>query len=615
MFKLPNNSAQTLTIWDSDSICILKPEQLVLWRQFVDSSHDKTTVSICELIELNSTNLRARLLRFIYDVGTSITANSKTNHEFRSGFDYFWMTQFHSRPYTPSAQLNNLAKVFTLIELVQEKKTKKLVIHSDNKALTQVLSSVAASLHIDLKVIRVKPTFKRAPIRTQVKTRVPRPLLAILAFITQVKTSMSLGSKQLNATHSNSISFFDYWYRFAESVGDDRKFGSQYWSGLVTQLEGTKVNWWHNLVDQNTFSELKDAKNLLKSFNQQSNHYHEIIDSRISLKILFMTIFDHGKLVLSSIPGRRYKTAFTDPETKVNFWPLLKQEWLNSMRGYEALINCLRFNRLESLISAMPRQKMGVYLAENQPWEMSLIYLWRKHNHEKLIGVAHSTIRHWDLRLMSDTKQFSSQSKMPRPDCIAVNGELAKKSLLDAGYPESEVVEVEALMYLHLGTKKIQPKRNQPLTILVATDYLESATKAQMHLLEELVATDPTKYRILLKPHWSQSLDSLRFDAEIVSGKKDLAQFFEHVDVLYCSAITSAVIDGVCAGLPVIQCLDPMSFNLSPLRESDSVQLVRTCAELATALAQIDRFVPNVGPSDFFNLDRSLPKWKNLLQI
>lgn len=258
---------------------------------------------------------------------------------------------------------------------------------------------------------------------------------------------------------------------------------------------------------------------------------------------------------------------------------------------------------------------MGVYLAENQPWEMSLIYLWRKHNHGKLIGVAHSTIRHWDLRLMSDTKQFSSQSKMPRPDCIAVNGELAKKSLLDAGYPESEIVEVEALMYLHLGTKKIQPKRNQPLTILVATDYLESATKAQMRLLEELVATDPTNYRILLKPHWSQSLDSLRFDAEIVSGKKDLAQFFEHVDVLYCSAITSAVIDGVCAGLPVIQCLDPMSFNLSPLRENDSVQLVRTCTELATALAQIDRFIPNVGPSDFFNLDRSLPKWKNLLQI
>ena len=54
---------------------------------------------------------------------------------------------------------------------------------------------------------------------------------------------------------------------------------------------------------------------------------------------------------------------------------------------------------------------------------------------------------------------------------------------------------------------------------------------------------------------------------------------------------------------------------LASLSVEDSVQLVRTCAELATALAQIDRFVPNVGPNDFFNLDRSLPRWKNLLQI
>ena len=315
------------------------------------------------------------------------------------------------------------------------------------------------------------------------------------------------------------------------------------------------------------------------------------------------------------MPSNKYNDAFTDPITKVNFWPLLKREWLNSLRGYEGLINCLRFNRLEAQISAMPRQKMGVYLAENQPWEMALIYLWRKHNHGKLIGVAHSTIRFWDLRLMSDTKQFSAQSKMSRPDCIAVNGGLAKRSLLNTGYPESELVEVEALMYLHLATTKMQPKRNETMTILVATDYLESATKSQMRLLEELVAMHPEKFRILLKPHWSQSLDSLHFDAEIVSGKKDLSQFFDQADVLYCSAITSAVIDGVCAGLPVIQCLDPMSFNLSPLRENDALQTVRTSAELAAAIEQTDQFKSKVSPSDFFNLDRNLPGWKNLLQI
>ncbi len=615
MYKLPNNSAQTLTIWDSDSICILKSEQLVLWRQFVDFSHDTTTVSICEIVEQNAITLRTKLLQFIFDVGAMVTKNSKTNHLFRSDFDYFWMTQFHSRPYTQSAQLNNLAKTFALIELVRENKINKLVVHSDDKPLIQVIYSVAVSLQIEVQIIRIRPSLQKVTSRNKIKKLVPRPLLAILALGAQLKTSFALRSKHQNNFSSGTISFFDYWYRFAESVGENQKFSSQYWSNLVDHLQDTEVNWWHNLVDQRKLGELNAAKSLLTSFNQESSHYHEIIDSKCNLKILVRTIIDHGKLVFSSMSSNIYKDSFTDPVTKVNFWPLFRSEWLNSLRGYEALINCLRFNRLEAQISEMPKQKLGVYLAENQPWEMALIYLWKKHNHGKLIGVAHSTIRFWDLRLMSDSKQFAAQSKMPRPDCIAVNGGLAKSSLIDAGYPESELVEVEALMYLHLATAKLQPKKDQPMTILVATDYLESATKAQMRLLEELVAMHPTKYRILLKPHWSQSLDSLRFDAEIVSGKKDLARFFDQANVLYCSAITSAVIDGVCVGLPVIQCLDPMSFNLSPLRNSNAVQTVRTSADLSAALEQIDQFVPSACSSDFFNLDAKLPKWKNLLQI
>ena len=321
------------------------------------------------------------------------------------------------------------------------------------------------------------------------------------------------------------------------------------------------------------------------------------------------------KTLAQAIQPNHWHRKFVDQNTGIDFWPLFKREWLNSYRGYEALVNCLRFNRLESLISTMPHQKLGVYLIENQPWEMAMIHLWRKFKHGKLIGVAHSTVRFWDLRLMSDMRQFKSNSAMPRPDCIAVNGALAKSSLLESGYPASEIVEVEALMYLHLSAKKAKQKSNSPKTILVATDYLDSATQAQLRLLEQVVALNPSKYRILLKPHWSQSLKNFKFESEVVSGKKDLSDFFDQADVLYCSAITSAVIDGVCSGLPVIQCLDPMSFNLSPLRENLAVQTVRTSAELIKALDEIEQLAPEVDPNELFNLDSNLPKWKSVLGI
>jgi surface carbohydrate biosynthesis protein (TIGR04326 family) len=615
MHKFANNSSGVLTIWDSDSDCLIQAESILLWRQFANQQDARSTASICQVIEDNHSVLREKILRLIFDVGSSVRGNPKTQHHIRTGFDYFWMTQFHSRPYTQSAQLNNLAKLFALFEILQENKTKKLVVYSNNKSLSKVFASISRTLQIEFQTLRVKNSHQNISAAVRIKKFTPRPLLAIAALLTQIKTSIALKQKPTRVIEPNSISFFDYWYRFADSVNTDRKFASQYWSRLVEELDQTEINWWHNLVDQNKLSELNTARSLLTDFNQHPRHFHKIVDARVSFKIVLRSIVDHGRLFIKSIPGKKFAPSFVDPNTGINFWPLFRREWLNSYRGYEALLNCLRFNRLESLISTIPHQKLGVYLIENQPWEMAMIHLWRRFKHGKLIGVAHSTVRFWDLRLMSDMRQFNSNSVMPRPDCIAVNGNLAKSSLLKSGYPASEIVEVEALMYLHLSAKKAKQKSNSPKTILVATDYLDSATRAQLRLLEEVVALHPSKYQILLKPHWSQSLENFKFESEVVSGKKDLSHFFDQADVLYCSAITSAVIDGVCSGLPVIQCLDPMSFNLSPLRENIAVQTVRTSAELVKALDEIEKFATGVDPNELFNLDSNLPKWKSLLEI
>jgi surface carbohydrate biosynthesis protein (TIGR04326 family) len=615
MHKFVNSSSGVLTIWDSDSDCTIQSESILLWRQFTDQNNERAPASICQIIEDNCLELREKILHLIFDVGNSVRTNPKTQHNIRAGFDYFWMTQFHSRPYTQSAQLNNLAKLFALFEILQVNKITKLTVYSNNKSLSKVFASIAKMLHIEFQTARAKNSSQNISAAVQIKKFTPRLLLAIAALIRQCKTSIALKQKPTRVVKPNSISFFDYWYRFADSVSTDRKFASQYWSRLVEELDHTEVNWWHNLVDQNKLSELNTAKSLLTDFNQHPRHIHKIVDARVSFKIVMRSIVDHGHLFIKSIPGKKFAPSFVDQNTGIDFWPLFKREWLNSYRGYEALVNCLRFNRLESLISTMPHQKLGIYLIENQPWEMAMIHLWRKFEHGKLIGVAHSTVRFWDLRLMSDMRQFKSNSAMPRPDCIAVNGALAKSSLLESGYPASEFIEVEALMYLHLSAKKAKQKSNSPKTILVATDYLDSATQAQLRLLEQVVALIPGKYRILLKPHWSQSLKNFKFESEVVSGRKDLSDFFDQADVLYCSAITSAVIDGVCSGLPVIQCLDPMSFNLSPLRENVAVQTVRTSAELIKALDKIEILATEVNPNELFNLDSNLPKWKSVLGI
>jgi len=602
----------SLTIWDSRSPCHLENGSIILWRQFVPAASSGAVVSISEIVETHGAELRAEMLRLIGDVSSNISKSTRTNFRLRGDFEYFWMTHFHSRPYTQSGQLNNLAKLFALIRMVDDNSVNRIDLHSGDKLLIQMVAQISEVRKIEFRVYRLDQSPHSRSWRSMTKSIVPRPMLAGLALCNQLKVSLATKPRGTMFANADSISIFDYWYRFAPGVERGR-FASQYWSTLVDRIDQMKVNWWHNIVDQNSLRQLKHAKRLRDQFNNHTHHRHEIVDSLINTRILSRTIRDYIRLVVFSLRSEKFHRAFDDKESGIDLWPLFEREWLNSFRGYEAVMNCLRFNRIEFLLGKCPRQKLGIYLMENQPWEMALIHLWRKYNHESLIGVAHSTVRFWDLRLMSDPRQFASTSTMPRPDAVAVNGNLAQKSLVDSGYPESEIRQVEALMYLHLTGSTRGERSANKTTILVATDYLESATSAQLELLSAVTRANPGKYKILLKPHWSQNLDHFNLDAEIVSGKDDLTSFFERADVLFCSAITSAVLDGVCMGVPVIQCLDPLSFNLSPLRNHDAVTTVKTAKELELALMNISNTRTQVKAEDLFNMNPNLNLWSALL--
>jgi len=151
MYKLRSGSSPTLTIWDSDARCEISSNPVLLWRQFVENSTNSSMTSIAELVEENGDEVRKKVLGFIFNVGSSITSNEKTNVKISDGFDYYWMTQFHSRPYTQSAELNNLAKVLVLAEVIRANDVQELIVYSGNKNLVTVLKSVAQSCGIKIQ--------------------------------------------------------------------------------------------------------------------------------------------------------------------------------------------------------------------------------------------------------------------------------------------------------------------------------------------------------------------------------------------------------------------------------------------------------------------------------
>lgn len=620
MYKIFQNNSQILKIWDTDQPLTSNEESLLLWQHFVGSEHPTDTVSISDVVDQNGVDIRSKILGFIHGVGENIVKSSKTKLNFEPGFDYFWMTQFQSRPYTQSAKLNTLAKVLALIEIVKEHDFMQIQICTADPNLSTVVFAIARSNDLGFKEITFKGNIVATSVRSQFKNAMPKPILAIIALWQQFRIARKLQTDEASSTLSGSISFFDYWYRFGTAVGETRTFESQYWTNLIDELKNIDVNWHHNLVDQTKKSELLNVRSLKKDFNiANTKNKHLIIDSINKSKVFAKSAKSYSRLLIQSRRLAKYRSVFALGDTQINLWSIFKNEWLNSLRGYEAMINCVRFHRLESILQHLPKQRIGFYLIENQPWEMALIHLWRKYDHGQLIGVAHSTVRFWDLRLMSDRRSFldSAPNAMPRPNLIAVNGSLAHTSLVESGYPENELVDVEALMYQHLARMPSRGRKSSSITttrILVATDFLESATNTQMKLLNKFLETAEAKnFQVLLKPHWSQTFKNLHPNIEVVSGKEDLVTYFDQCDVLYCSAITSAVIDGVCAGIPVIQCLDPLSFNLSPLRGRPEIQVVRTSEEFTRALLNLGDTSSTIEPSTLFNLDFQIPKWKALI--
>ena len=172
MYKFVKSSSGVLTIWDSDSDCAIQSESILLWRQFADQHGEQSTASICQIIEDNCSVLREKILQLIFDVGSSVRTNPKTRHNIRVGFDYFWMTQFHSRPYTQSDQLNNLAKLFALFDILQENKIKKLIVYSSDKSLSKVFANIAKVLQIEFRIIRTKNSYQNEIGRASCRERV-----------------------------------------------------------------------------------------------------------------------------------------------------------------------------------------------------------------------------------------------------------------------------------------------------------------------------------------------------------------------------------------------------------------------------------------------------------
>ena len=305
-------------------------------------------------------------------------------------------------------------------------------------------------------------------------------------------------------------------------------------------------------------------------------------------------------------------------DNRLNLAPLLKNDWDKSFFGSKAIENLIYVNLFEAAIKSLPKQLIGAYLFEQQSWEKTFIESWKSLGHGKLIGVQHSTVLYWDLRYLFDKRTFKkNQNAMPMPDNISVSGPLSMNTLLSSGYPKKTLLELEALRYLHLTSfkKKLIKTTKKSCRLLVLGDFLIENTDRQLQLLTNFDSLPKKNIEITFKPHPYCPIDVKKYPTLNLNISYDpLKKLFDNCDAVYSSTATSASAEAYSLGIPVITFIDPLNFNLSPLRGLPGVFFVNSSEDLSSALLASKKYkFSSKYTNKIFLLDLDIPRWKRLL--
>jgi surface carbohydrate biosynthesis protein (TIGR04326 family) len=566
----------------------------------------KQFISVPEYIEEHSLHLRNKYLAFINQVGGSVNGGKSVQKllQIRPSFSYWWMTLFASTRWHTSSHSTEAIKLLALEELLMTSDWSGLDVVTDSDLILEISRQLCTGYDKTCSAAIPKlSTSKQSTLRL-FRTHI---FPALLVFIRQIFRLMQV--TPLNKLKSD-LMIFDHLIRFDEEAALAGRFDSQYWRMLAPHFElmDTRVTWLHQFVKSTSMPTPKDADALLRKLSKASNEPHCLFETRPTITTLTKSIRDFAHLVRSTKKLRTINEAFVPEGSKANLWPLFKDEWFDSMCGRTAIRHCLLLSIIEETLASTPHCNTGLFMMENQPWEMALIHAWRSAGHGRLIGVVNAPIRFWDLRFFYN--DFGRHR--PTPNQVAVNSPISRNLLEEVGVPPTEIVDVEALMYQYLNNP-LQAGQTSGADVLILGDFFTQISESVLNIVLPLIKTKFAHRTIYFKAHPANP-DSWTYLAAdgIVVTDLPLSKLFATCGTVISPSSSTGAVEAYCASKHVISIPDPTTLNFSALKTIKGAQFASSSEELALALENPVNSL-SVDNTTFLYFDESLTKWKKLL--
>ncbi len=629
---ISSDNKTSLHIWDSAEKPPTGISKVVLWQSY-NLCEYSNCISIPELIDKNADQYRKTILAWFYNLSDSSIAGKKLvdYFELRPNLSFLWMFISEAKSvYSEAPPINDVIRVIALNSWINENPVSNVILTSHNAQLSACISQWCQKNNIPYRHQKCLGPKSEKSIYKSVYEYMPCEAQAItwlLKYLFESWRLVGVGLKEWTRSPARTV-FFSYFINIKWLPEEKTAFTSQFWGTLPEKLSEQMhgSNWFHIFVKDMQHSTAQKVARTLGSYNDagKSGQTHTELNSFLSWRALWRALKDWNKLRRD---GRRLlpRALQTSSTTQIDWGQLFEGVWLQMLCGSGAMKEALTLSLLESALSSLLPQETGVYLQENQGWELSLISAWKAGGHGRLVGYQHSVVRFWDLRYFSDPRTFNNiePNHFPLPDLLVCNGPLARETLLDGGHPATNLQVVEALRYLHLlkrGPALSDHGSRSPIRrikLLVLGDFLSKTTIRQLTLLSECIDALPIPVDIVFKGHPSCSVDATEFNKlDLTITDENVFELLGACDIAYTGPSTSASLDAYLSGVPVICIKDGTTLNLSPLYGRSDVSFVSTSIELSTALLKLakqkkqERKMPI-----FFHLEDSLPAWAKLLEL
>jgi surface carbohydrate biosynthesis protein (TIGR04326 family) len=589
--------------------------------------NDDISGYLFQYIENNSERLREKYTSLIQEVG-EYQLNGKSIVEHLSdhrGYNLWWMSKIFEKSQINSPQIVDCIKVFALEEILSNNHIQEVFIcgFTKNNQLTETIERLCSTLNI--RCVNQTSNHKfNVRCKNYLRRLRPEVLSVSLWLFRYLKTHYSLRRRNKVNWFSGdqSIIFFSYFFALDVNKCMRGEFYSKQWSSLpkIFDSKGVNINWIHHFMVFEGMNSTKTALGWIERFNKNSKHQgiHDFFESHLSFFLILVFIKNYIRSLFKSFEITNINEAFRVKDSAVDLWPLLKNDWIESLRGGTAARNLIFIELVDKAIKHLPYQKNGLYLQENQFWEMALINAWRANGHGTLIGVPHATVNFWDMRYANDKRTALSvdQFTQPKPDLVALHGPVAKNHFIEVGYPSSKTVEVEALRYLNIGANKAE-KVIDPIKInILVVGELKTAITLEM-LSAVLIAVECNEDIIVtFKPHPGSSISAAMINNPSVRiTTEPLDHLIPISDIAIVSGSTSAAVDVYYSDINTIIHLGSDELNLSPLREFEDVTFTRSVEHLKMELSNYEKNkLVKIRTQNFFWTESALPRWVKLIK-